>query len=143
MINNPYRKAVNLGGAAIGLAALVATGIAANYAGHNQAQYLAGAPNHGLQDGTHRVDTVCYGAPFCPLRTLSIDVAGGQIVNVDVRYHDINRQSQSRNTRAVRALTQAAIKSQSADGLDLITGATVTSQMFKSSLQDAINLAHQ
>jgi len=140
MLNNPYRKAVNIGGAALGLATLVATGVAANRVGPSQVD-LAAAPNPGLHDGVYRVETECADAPFCPIRTMAIDVAGGQIVSVDVAYHNQNRQSHARNTSAVQSLTTAAIERQSADGLDMVSGATVTSQMFTESLQAAIALA--
>jgi len=142
MLNNPYRKAVNAAGAVIGLATLVGTGVAAHQA-DNLRSHLASAPNHGLTDGEFRVETECLEAAFCPIRTLSIDVRGGQIAGIDVGYHTVNRQSHSRNTRAVRTLSEAAIQAQSADGLQMISGATVTSQMFQQSLQAAINMAQQ
>jgi len=140
MLNNPYRKAVNIGGAIVGLATLVGTGVTANQA-RNLSADLAAAPNHGLNDGEYRVETACLDAPFCPIRTLAIDVRGGQIADIDVQYHNLNRQSHARNTRAVETLTHAAIRAQGADGIDLVTGATVTSQMFQQSLQAAINQA--
>jgi len=138
MLNNPYRKAVNVGGAVIGLATLVATGVAAHQ-GTRINTDLTLAPNHGLHDGEYRVESECIDLPFCPIRSLAIDVQNGQIANIDVNYHYLNRQSHSRNTRAVNELTDMAISTQSADGLNFITGATVTSQMFQDSLQQAIN----
>ena len=140
MINNPYRKAVNIGGSLLGLATLIGTGWAAHTADQTRFN-LAAAPNHGLHDGEYRVETPCIDADFCPIRTLAIDVQGGQIANIDVAYHNMNRNSHSRNSRAVRMLTESALRSQSADGLDFVTGATVTSVMFQGSLQEAINQA--
>jgi len=142
MINNPYRKAVNIGGTLLGLATLIGTG----WAAHNTDQVrgnLAAAPNYGLHDGEYRVETECLDLPFCPIRTLAIDVRGGQIANIDVGYHNVNRNSHSRNTRAVRTLTREALNSQSAENLSFVTGATVTSAMFQGSLQEAINQARQ
>lgn len=140
MIHNPYRKAVNIGGSLLGLATLISTGVAVHSADHLRAN-LASAPNYGLHDGEYRMETECLDAPFCPIRTVAIDVRGGQIANIDVGYHDVNRNSHSRNTRAVRELSQSVIQSQSADNLDFVTGATVTSTMFKSTLQHLINEA--
>ena len=141
MVNNPYRKAVNIGGAVIGIATVAAVGFAAANRGIAQPNLLGTYPNPGLHDGVYRVAGPCEALPFCPLRTLTIDVVGGQIAGIDVAYHDINRQSHSRNTPAVRALTNQAIQNQSAENLDFVSGATVTSAQFVESLQAAINAA--
>jgi len=140
MLNNPYRKAVNIGGSVVGLATLIATGVAASQTDRARVD-LNAAPNYGLHDGQFRVETECIDAQFCPIRTLGIDVRSGQIANIDVGYHDVNRQSHARNSRTVNILTDDALRAQSADNLDLITGATVTSLMFQNSLQQAINMA--
>ena len=141
MLNNPYRRAVNIGGTVLGAAAVVATGFAAGRGLGATDIARADLPNPGLTDGTYRVESPCADLPFCPLRTLAIDVAGGQIVNIDVTYHYLNRQSQSRNTPAVRELSEAALRAQSANGLNFVSGATATSQQFATSLQAAIESA--
>lgn len=56
-------------------------------------------------------------------------------------YNDANRKSHSINTTTVAALRNELLTEQSADGLDLITGATATSTQFIGSLQDLINEA--
>jgi uncharacterized protein with FMN-binding domain len=73
---------------------------------------------------------------------VSITVAAGKITDVAVTtYPNENRRDQEINAYALPALQQAALAAQSAD-IDTVSGATVTSDGYKQSLQAAIDAAH-
>jgi uncharacterized protein with FMN-binding domain len=73
---------------------------------------------------------------------VSITVAAGKITDVAVpTYPNENRRDQEINAYALPALQQATVAAQSAD-IDTVSGATVTSDGYKQSLQAAIDAAH-
>jgi uncharacterized protein with FMN-binding domain len=71
-----------------------------------------------------------------------ITVAGGTIVDVAVPvYPDGNRRDLEINDRALPILRAATLTAQGAD-IDAVSGATVTSEGYKESLQAALDAAH-
>ena len=73
---------------------------------------------------------------------VTITVAGGKIVGVSVpTYPDGNGRDREINAYALPALTKATVAAQSAD-IDSVSGATVTSEGYKESLQSALDAAH-
>ncbi|MFU8872522.1 FMN-binding protein [Micromonospora sp. SL4-19] len=71
-----------------------------------------------------------------------ITVSGGKITDVAaVRVPDGNRRDQEINDYAVPILRQEALAAQSAR-IDTVSGATVTSDGYRESLQSAIDTAH-
>jgi uncharacterized protein with FMN-binding domain len=73
---------------------------------------------------------------------VSITVAGGRITAVIVPvYPSSNGRDQQINARALPILTRETIAAQSAD-IDTVSGATVTSDGYRESLQAAIDAAH-
>jgi uncharacterized protein with FMN-binding domain len=72
---------------------------------------------------------------------VTITVAGGKITAVDVpQYPDGNHKDQEINAEALPILTQETLTAQSAN-IDMISGATVTSEGYLQSLQSAIDQA--
>lgn len=73
---------------------------------------------------------------------VTITVANGKITNVSVPvYPNGNRRDQEINSYALPVLTRATIDAQSAN-IDTISGATVTSDGYRESLQAALDAAH-
>ncbi|MEV0563255.1 FMN-binding protein [Dactylosporangium sp. NPDC050588] len=73
---------------------------------------------------------------------VTITVAGGKITGVTVPvYPDANGKDRQINARALPILNKAVVAAQSAD-IDTVSGATVTSDGYKESLQAAIDAAH-
>ncbi|MBO3752432.1 FMN-binding protein [Streptosporangiaceae bacterium NEAU-GS5] len=73
---------------------------------------------------------------------VTIKVSGGKITSVDVPiYPSGNGRDQEINAVALPILTQETLDAQSA-GIDTVSGATVTSDGYKESLQAAIDSAH-
>lgn len=71
-----------------------------------------------------------------------ITVANGKITDVTaVTYPNANHRDQEINAYALPILRSAALEAQSAD-IDTVSGATVTSDGYKESLQAAIDAAH-
>ncbi|SCG63130.1 FMN-binding protein [Micromonospora inositola] len=71
-----------------------------------------------------------------------ITVSGGKITDVTaVQVPDGNRRDQEINDYAVPILRQSALAAQSAQ-IDTVSGATVTSDGYRESLQSAIDAAH-
>ncbi|MFG2106836.1 FMN-binding protein [Micromonospora chersina] len=71
-----------------------------------------------------------------------ITVSGGKITDVTaVQVPDGNHRDQEINDYAVPILRQAALAAQSAQ-IDTVSGATVTSDGYRESLQSAIDAAH-
>ncbi len=69
-------------------------------------------------------------------------IQGGKLTDVQfLSYPSDRRTSQRINSQAMPWLTQEAVQAQSAQ-VDLISGATLTSQAFVQSLQSALNSAH-
>ncbi|MFR9805433.1 FMN-binding protein [Pseudonocardia sp. RS010] len=72
---------------------------------------------------------------------VTITVAGGRITDVSVpQYPDGNGKDQQINAYALPVLTQETLTAQSAD-IDLVSGATVTSDGYVESLQSALDRA--
>lgn len=130
------KKAVHAGFAVVGGGVLVLTHLAAGQPA-GAIEVGDGHPNPGLTDGEFTVRRPEGG----PVRAVTINVAGGRIADITADYNDHNRKSHSLNTTAVLRLRAEAIAEQSADDLDFVTGATVTSEQFIGSLQEAIDLA--
>ncbi|WP_433360457.1 FMN-binding protein [Actinoplanes sp. CA-142083] len=73
---------------------------------------------------------------------VTITVDGGKITGVAVpTYPNENRRDQEINARALPTLRQETLDKQSAD-IDAVSGATVTSDGYKESLQAALDAAH-
>jgi uncharacterized protein with FMN-binding domain len=73
---------------------------------------------------------------------VTITVADGRIVGVSVpTYPNGNGRDREINAYALPALTKATLAAQSAD-IDTVSGATVTSDGYKESLQSALDAAH-
>ncbi|MGI5240040.1 FMN-binding protein [Dactylosporangium sp. CA-139066] len=73
---------------------------------------------------------------------VSITVADGKITAVSVPvYPNENGKDQQINARALPILVQETIAAQNAD-IDTVSGATVTSNGYKESLQAALDAAH-
>jgi uncharacterized protein with FMN-binding domain len=73
---------------------------------------------------------------------VSITVAGGKITSVAVpTYPDNNGRDREINAYALPVLKQETLSAQSAD-IDAVSGATITSDGYKESLQAALNAAH-
>lgn len=71
-----------------------------------------------------------------------ITVANGKITDVTaVTYPDGNHRDQEINAYALPILRERALAAQSAD-IDAVSGATVTSEGYRSSLQSALDAAH-
>jgi uncharacterized protein with FMN-binding domain len=91
----------------------------------------------GYADGTYTGSQVnaLYGVV-----QVKLVVQGGQISDVQVLSHPTGNHSDQINARAVPLLTQEAISKQSAN-VQVVSGATLTSNAFMQSLQSALNQA--
>ncbi|UQN16019.1 FMN-binding protein [Gulosibacter sp. ACHW.36C] len=90
------------------------------------------------QDGTYRGDVLStrYGTV-----EVDITVSNGQITNVDVpHYPDSNPRDQAINSRAIPQLVSETLAAQGAQ-IDLVSGATYTSDGYVQSLQAALDQA--
>ncbi|PRY41483.1 FMN-binding protein [Umezawaea tangerina] len=75
-----------------------------------------------------------------PVR-VEVTISGGKVTAVTVPvYPDGNRKDQEINARALPILVQEALDAQSAD-VDMVSGATVTSEGYVESLQGALDEA--
>ena len=73
---------------------------------------------------------------------VTITVSGGKITDVAVpTYPNGNHRDEEINAYALPVLTQETLSAQSAD-IDTVSGATVTSDGYKESLQAALDAAH-
>jgi uncharacterized protein with FMN-binding domain len=73
---------------------------------------------------------------------VTITVSGGKITDVAVpTYPNGNHRDEEINAFALPVLTQETMSAQSAD-IDTVSGATVTSDGYKESLQSALDAAH-
>jgi uncharacterized protein with FMN-binding domain len=69
---------------------------------------------------------------------VKVDIQNGQIANIQfIQYPNDRSTSREINSQAMPWLTQEAIQAQSAN-VDIITGATLTSEGFAMSLQAAL-----
>jgi uncharacterized protein with FMN-binding domain len=93
----------------------------------------------GYKDGkyTGSVADAYYGS----IQVLAI-ISGGKLTDVQfLQYPNDNPRSSSINSQAKPYLKQEAVQSQNAN-VNIISGATLTSQAFIQSLSDALNSAH-
>ncbi len=92
----------------------------------------------GLQDGTYTGDAV--GTRYGPVQA-KITVSGGTITAVDVpEYPNGNGRDRQINERAIPRLISETLQSQDAS-IDMVSGATYTSEGYTRSLQSAIDQA--
>lgn len=95
-------------------------------------------PTSGLVDGTYTGTTVStrYGAV-----QVAVTVSGGAITDVQVPQYPVgDRKDQQINSVAVPELVQETLRAQSAD-IQMISGATYTSEGYVQSLQSALDQA--
>lgn len=91
-------------------------------------------------DGTYAGETAS--TRYGPVQ-VQITVSGGAVTAVDVlQYPHSNRKDQMINARALPVLTAATVSSQSAN-VDIVSGATYTSNGYAQSLQSALDQAQQ
>ncbi len=89
------------------------------------------------KDGTYTgsVSDAYYGSV-----QVSATISSGKITNVKfLQYPDTHQTSVIINQQAMPYLVQEAIKAQNASGVQVISGATFTSQAFQQSLQAALS----
>jgi uncharacterized protein with FMN-binding domain len=104
----------------------------------------SGRSSSGSSSGTSATATTFTGDPadtrWGPVQ-VEITVAGGTITDVSVVDHpDQNGRDRQINARALPVLVQETLDAQSAD-IDMVTGATVTSDGYLESLQSALDQA--
>jgi uncharacterized protein with FMN-binding domain len=98
----------------------------------------AGSPSSAATSGT--VTGSVADTRWGPVQ-VQITVAGGSITNVSVvQYPDGNGRDQEINAQALPVLIQETLKAQSAD-IDMVSGATYTSDGYLTSLQSALDQA--
>jgi uncharacterized protein with FMN-binding domain len=91
----------------------------------------------GYTDGTY---TGAQANALYGVVQVQVVIQGGRIADVQVLSHPTGRHSDELNARAVPLLTQEAISTQSAN-VQVVSGATLTSDAFMQSLQSALNQA--
>ncbi|WP_245630512.1 FMN-binding protein [Granulicoccus phenolivorans] len=73
---------------------------------------------------------------------MRITVSGGKVTAAEaITYPTESGKDRMINSRAIPVLNSAAVKAQSAN-IDMVSGATYTSQGYKQSLQSALDQAH-
>ncbi len=98
----------------------------------------AATASSGLKDGTYTGSQVDV---QCGYVQVQATIQGGKINDVQFLQYPTDRRTSVRiNSFAVPALQQEAIHAQSAN-VDIVTGATLTSEGFQQSLQDALSQA--
>ena len=106
----------------------------------------SGASSSGSSSGSSSTAAKTYTGDSVDTRwgpvQVQITVDNGTITTAEaVVYPNGNREDQQINSYALPVLGQEAVQSQSAD-IDMVSGATVTSQGYLSSLQSAIDKAN-
>ena len=96
----------------------------------------AAADDSGLRDGRYRGKATDYAYGRIQV---SLTVDGGKIVAADAVY-PVTGNPVVRNADAIKQLKQETLKKQSAK-VDAVTGATLTSAAYKTSLQAALDAA--
>jgi len=92
----------------------------------------------GLADGTYTGDAA--NTRYGPVQ-VQITVSGGVIADVQaIDYPDGNGRDREINARAIPVLVSETVQAQSAD-IDMVSGATYTSDGYLTSLQSAIDQA--
>ncbi len=97
----------------------------------------ASAPSSGYADGTY---TGSQASALYGVVQVQATIQGGKITNVQFLSHPTGRNSDQINARAVPLLTEQAIAVQSAN-VQVVSGATLTSNAFMQSLQSALSQA--
>ncbi|WP_433603967.1 FMN-binding protein [Dactylosporangium sp. CA-139114] len=102
--------------------------------------------NTGTGSGDGTASGTTYQGSVAPTRwgdvQVTITVSGGKITAVTVPvYPNSNGKDRQINARALPTLVRETIAAQSAD-IDSVSGATVTSDGYKESLQAALDAAH-
>ncbi len=93
----------------------------------------------GYKDGTFQGQPI---DAYYGLVQVAVNIQGGSIKSVQfLQYPSDRRTSQYINSIAMPYLQQEAIQAQSAN-VDIVSGATLTSQGFEMSLQSALQAAH-
>ena len=134
-----YRTSTNSGdtGTATAVAAAPATGTTGSGDGTSSSDDSSNSGTSGSKTYTGSVAQTRWG----PVQVI-ITVSGGKITDVAVpTYPNGNNRDQEINAYALPALTQETLSKQSAD-IDTVSGATVTSDGYKESLQAALDAAH-
>src|ERR1700733_4002029 len=95
----------------------------------------AGADESGLKDGVYKgkASDYAYGTI-----QVSIKVDGGQITAADATY-PVTGNSATINPGAIARLKQETLKAKTADDINAVSGATLTSASYKESLQAALD----
>jgi uncharacterized protein with FMN-binding domain len=105
-----------------------------------------GGAGGGTAGGGSTAGGTAYDGSVAPTRwgdvQVTITVSGRKITAVTVPvYPQANGRDRQINARALPILTQETLAAQSAD-IDAVSGATVTSEGYKESLQAALDAAH-
>ena len=104
------------------------------------ASTAAGGTTAGLTDGTFTGDTMQ--TRYGPIQ-VQITVSGGKITDAQaLQYPDSNGRDQQINAHAIPLLVSETVQGQSAH-IQMVSGATYTSDGYTSSLQSAIDQAQQ
>ncbi|KZE42213.1 FMN-binding protein [Microbacterium sp. T32] len=102
-------------------------------------QTQAAPASSGLADGTYTGSAA--NTRYGPVQ-VQITVSGGVVTDVQVPvYPSENGRDQQINSRALPVLVKETLAAQSAD-IDMVSGATYTSDGYLTSLQSALNEAH-
>jgi uncharacterized protein with FMN-binding domain len=114
------------------------TGSSSSGSTSSSASSSAASPSSAATSGT--VTGTVADTRWGPVQ-VQITVAGGSITNVAVvQYPNSNGKDQEINARALPILIQETLKAQSA-GIDMVSGATYTSDGYVTSLQSALDQA--
>ena len=114
------------------------TGSSSSSGTSSSASSSAASPSSAATSGT--VTGTVADTRWGPVQ-VQITVAGGSITNVAVvQYPNSNGKDQEINARALPILIQETLKAQSA-GIDMVSGATYTSDGYVTSLQSALDQA--
>jgi uncharacterized protein with FMN-binding domain len=143
-----YRTSTNSGG--IGTSAAAATAPAptttSGSSTSNDGTSGSGSSSGGTSGSGSSSGTKTYSGSVAQTRwgpvQVTITVSGGKITDVAVpTYPNGNHRDEEINGYALPVLTQETLSAQSAD-IDTVSGATVTSDGYKESLQAALDAAH-
>ncbi len=117
------------------------TGSGTSSSGTGPGTTSSGTSGSGSPSSTKTYDGDTVQTRWGPVQ-VRITVQGGKITASEaIVYPDGNRQDAEINSVALPVLSQEAVQQQSA-GIDMVSGATVTSEGYLSSLQSAIDQAH-
>jgi uncharacterized protein with FMN-binding domain len=132
-----YRTSTDSGGTGTATAAAAAPAPT----GTTETPAPAGTSGSGTSNGTETYSGSVAQTRWGPVQ-VTITVSGGKITDVAVpTYPNGNHRDEEINAYALPVLTQETMSAQSAD-IDTVSGATVTSDGYKESLQAALDAAH-